>query len=59
MLIMIATKTYDRGSVWVDVSDGEWSFRLEFYSEKQMKRLGECLLELERTGGRAVSIGEE
>lgn len=56
---MRATKTYDRGSVWVDVSDGEWSVRLEFDSERQMRRLGECLLELERTGGRVVGIGEE
>ena len=40
------------------VEDEGMSTCITLDSEQQMRRLGECLIDLYRTGGREVTIGE-
>lgn len=54
---MKVTKHYEDDHVMLYVVDGETETCITLDSERQMKLLGHCLIDLERTGGRQVSIG--
>lgn len=56
---MKVTKHYEQDHVILYVTDGELQTCITLDSDRQMKRLGQCLIDLERTGGREVTIGEE
>lgn len=53
---MRVTKAYTLGMVCVMVEDNGRTFSLELDNERQMKMLGQCLIDLERTGGHQVTI---
>ncbi len=53
---MKVTKHYEQDHVMIYVEDGDMRTCITLESDRQMKRLGECLLDLERTGGREVII---
>jgi hypothetical protein len=53
---MKVTKHYEQDHVMIYVEDGDLRTCITLESDRQMKRLGECLLDLERTGGREVII---
>ena len=55
---MRATKHYEKDHVMVYVEEGDLHTCITLDSDRQMRRLGQCLIDLERTGGRYVSIGE-
>lgn len=51
---MKVTKHYEHDHVIVYAHEGDMKLCLTFDSERQMRRLGECLIDLERTGSRSV-----
>ena len=53
---MKVTKHYENDHVILYVEEGDVRTAITLESEKQMRRLGECLIDLERTGGREVTI---
>jgi hypothetical protein len=53
---MKVTKHYEQDHVMIYVEEGDLRTCITLESDRQMKRLGECLLDLERTGGREVII---
>lgn len=40
------------------VEEGDFNTCITLDNEKQMRRLGDCLIDLDRTGGKQVQIGE-
>ena len=58
MTPMQVTKHYEQDHVMLYVEDEGMSTCITLDSEQQMCRLGECLIDLYRTGGREVTIGE-
>jgi hypothetical protein len=55
---MKVKKHYEQDHVMLYVEDEGLSTCITLDSEQQMRRLGECLIDLYRTGGREVTIGE-
>ncbi len=55
---MKVSRHYKDDSVIIHAEEGNMKFCLKFESERQMRRLGECLVDLARSGGNAVEIGE-
>lgn len=53
---MKVTKHYENDHVILYVEEGDVRTAITLESEKQMRRLGECLIDLERTGAREVTI---
>lgn len=53
---MKVTKHYEHDHVMVYVEEGDLHTCITLDSDRQMKRLGECLIDLERTGSREVQI---
>lgn len=53
---MKVTKHYEQDHVILYVSEGSMVERIMLDNEQQMRRLGECLIDLERTGGKKVQI---
>lgn len=53
---MKVTKHYESDHVMVYVKEGKMQTCITLESELQMRRLGECLIDLYRTGGREVTI---
>ena len=53
---MKVTKHYEQDHVILYVEEGETKTCITLENDRQMKRLGECLIDLERTGGREVRI---
>jgi hypothetical protein len=53
---MKVTKHYEHDHVILYVEEGETKTCITLNSDRQMKRLGECLIDLERTGGHEVEI---
>jgi hypothetical protein len=53
---MKVTKHYEHDHVMLYVEDGDMKTCITLESDRQMRRLGECLIDLERTGGREVTI---
>jgi len=55
---MQVKKYYENDNVVLYITDDELSTCLTLNNEVQMRRLGECLINLARTGGKKVSVGE-
>ncbi len=55
---MKVTKHYEQDHVMIYVEDGDVQTCITLESDRQMRRLGQCLIDLERTGAREVVIGE-
>ena len=53
---MKVTKHYEQDHVMVYVEEGDMRTYITLDSDRQMRRLGECLIDLERTGSREVQI---
>ena len=54
---MKARKHYEGGRVYAYIVDGEYKTCIQFDSETQMRRAGQCLVELERTHGNLQEDG--
>ena len=53
---MKVTKHFEQNHVMLYVEEGDMKTCITLDSEQQMRRLGECLIDLERTGSREVTI---
>jgi hypothetical protein len=53
---MRVTKHYEHDRVMLYVVEGDTQTCITLESDRQMQRLGECLLDLYRTDGREVEI---
>lgn len=54
---MKATKHYEAGRVFVYIEDENGATDcISFSNEQQMRRLGECLIDLARIGGSTIEI---
>ena len=56
---MKARKHYEGGRVYAYIVDGEYKTCIQFDSEAQMRRAGQCLIDLARIGGNEVEIKEK
>lgn len=56
---MKARKHYEGGRVYAYIVDGEYKTCIQFDSETQMWRAGQCLIDLARIGGNEVEIKEK
>ena len=56
---MRVTKHYEHDRVILYVEEGDTQTCITLESDRQVKRLGECLLDLYRTDGREVEIKSE
>ena len=56
---MRVTKPYEHDRVMLYVVEGDTQTCITLESDRQMQRLGECLLDLYRTDGREVEIKPE
>ena len=53
---MKVTKHYEQDHVMVYVEEGDMRTCITLDSDRQMRRLGECLIDMERTGAKEVVI---
>lgn len=53
---MKVTKHYENDHVMLYVEEGDMKTCITLESDLQMRRLGECLIDLERTGAKEVTI---
>ena len=53
---MKVTKHYEQDHVMIYVEDGDMKTCITLESDRQMRRLGECLIDLYRTDGKEVTI---
>ena len=53
---MKVTKHYEQDHVMLYVEDGDMKTCITLESDRQMRRLGECLIDLYRTDGKEVMI---
>lgn len=53
---MKVTKHLENDHVILYVSEGDTQATIVLDNERQMKRLGECLIDIERTGSKWVEI---
>ena len=53
---MRVTKHYEQDHVMLYVEDGDMKTCITLESDRQMRRLGECLIDLYRTDGKEVTI---
>lgn len=53
---MKVTKHYENDHVMLYVEEGDLQTCITLESDKQMRRLGQCLIDLDRTDGREVAI---
>ena len=53
---MKVTKHYEQDFIILYASEGSMVERIMLDNEQQMRRLGECLIDLERTGAKEVEI---
>ena len=56
---MKAGKYYEGGRVYAYIVDGEYKTCIQFDSETQMRRAGQCLIDLARIGGNEVEIKDK
>ena len=56
---MKVTKHYEDDHVMLYVEEGDTTTCITLDSDRQVMRLGQCLIDLDRTDGRQVSIGEQ
>ena len=53
---MKVTKHYEQDHVMLYVEEGDMKTCITLESDRQMRRLGECLIDLYRTDGKEVTI---
>ena len=53
---MKVTKHYEHDHVMLYVEEGDMKTCITLESDRQMRRLGECLIDLYRTDGKEVTI---
>jgi len=53
---MKVTKHYEQDHVMLYVEDGDMKTCITLESDRQMRRLGECLIDLYRTDAKEVTI---
>ena len=53
---MKVTKHYEQDHVMLYVEDGDMKTCITLESDRQMRRLGECLIDIYRTDGKEVTI---
>ena len=53
---MKVTKHYEQDHVMIYVEEGDMKTCITLESDRQMRRLGECLIDLYRTDGKEVTI---
>lgn len=53
---MTVTKHYENNHVILYVEEGDVKTCITLNSDRQVKRLGQCLIDLDRTDGREVTI---
>ena len=53
---MKVTKHYENDHVMIYVEEGDMKTCITLESDRQMRRLGECLIDLYRTDGKEVTI---
>ena len=53
---MKVTKHYEQDHVMLYVEDGDMKTCITLESDRQMRRLGECLIDLYRTDSKEVTI---
>ena len=53
---MKVTKHYENDHVLLYVEEGDTRTCITLAPDRQMRRLGECLIDLERTGAKEVTI---
>ena len=53
---MKVTKHYEHDHVMLYVEEGDLKTCITLESDRQMRRLGECLIDLYRTDGKEVTI---
>ena len=53
---MKVTKHYEQDHVMIYVEEGDMKTCITLESDRQMRRLGECLIDLYRTDGKEVVI---
>lgn len=56
---MKVTKHYEDDHVMLYVEEGDTKTCITLDSDRQVRRLGQCLIDLDRIDGRQVSIGEQ
>ena len=56
---MKATKHYEGGKVYVYLTIDERTSILSFANETEMRRAGQCLIDLARIGGNSVEIKDK
>jgi len=56
---MKVTKHYEHDHVMLYVEEGDLQTCITLDSDRQNRRLAQCLTDLDRTAGRQVIIGEE
>ena len=55
---MKVTQHYEHDHVILYVEEGEMKTCITLDNDRQLRRLGECLIDLERTGAREVRIND-
>jgi hypothetical protein len=55
---MKVTRHYENDHVILYVEEGEMKTCITLNNDRQLRRLGECLIDLERTGAREVRIND-
>jgi hypothetical protein len=53
---MKVTRHYENDHVILYIEEGDLYHRIGLENDRQIRRLGECLIDLERTGAREVII---
>ena len=53
---MKVTRHYENDHVILYIEEGEMKTCITLDNDRQLRRLGECLIDLERTGAREVRI---
>lgn len=53
---MIVKKHYESEHVILYVEEGDFKTCITLDNEQQMRRLGQCMIDLERTGGKEIII---
>ena len=55
---MKVTRHYENDHVILYIEEGEMKTCITLDNDRQLRRLGECLIDLERTGAREVRIND-
>ena len=58
-IVLIAAKIYDIDGIIISITCNKYKQEIRFTNEKQMRRAGQCLIDLARIGGNEVEIKDE